>query len=104
MTSADDFVDLLTNPEFKLLVAQLVALVRASTEDTTTPNIVCDALQYVSLLIHEAKPEHCGPAGLTEAYSKISADTIAMLNLIRDASVRQGKPILWTMFQKPTLN
>lgn len=104
MASTNDFVELLENPDFKMLVAQLVTVVARSQEQGISANVACDALQYVNALIYEASPHNEGPKGLREAHKQIGADSKAMLEYIRAASLRQGKPLLFSMTEPPTLN
>lgn len=104
MASTNDFLELLENPDFKLLVAQIMAVVAKSQETGASANVACDALQYVNALIYEASPFNAGPKGLRDAHKQISADAKAMLGFIRDASLRQGKPLLLTMTEPPTIN
>ncbi len=104
MASTNDFIELLENPDFKILVAEIMAVVAKSQQDGVSANIACDALQYVNALIYEASPFNEGPKGLRDAHKQISADAKAMLAFIRDASLRQGKPLLFSMTAAPTLN
>ena len=104
MASTNDFVGLLENPDFKMLVAQLVTVVARSQEQGVSANVACDALQYANALIYEASPFNEGPKGLREAHKQISSDAKAMLTFIRDASLRQGKPLLLSMTEAPTVN
>ena len=82
MASTNDFVELPENPDFKLLVAQIMAVVAKSQEDSANANLACDALMYVNALIYEANPYNAGPKGLRDANKQISADAKAMLNFI----------------------
>ena len=104
MASTIDFLELLENPDFKILVAQIMAVVAKSQENGANANVACDALQYVNALIYEASPFNDGPKGLRDAHKQISADAKAMLAFIRDVSLRQGKPLLFTMTEPPTIN
>lgn len=104
MASTNDFVELLENPDFKLLVAQIFTVVAKSQEDGISANVACDALQYVNALIYEASPHNEGPKGLREAHKQIGADSRAMLEYIRAASLRQGKSLLFSMTEPPTVN
>lgn len=104
MASTNDFVELLENPNFKMLVAQLVTFVARSQEQGISADVACDALQYVNALIYEASPHNEGPKGLREAHKQIGADSKAMLENIRAASLRQGKPLLFSMTEPPTVN
>ncbi len=104
MASTNDFLELLENTDFKLLVAQIMTVVAKSQQDGVSANVACDALQYVNALIYEASPFNEGPKGLRDAHKQISADAKAMLGFIRDASLRQGKPLLLTMTEAPTIN
>lgn len=105
MASTNNFLELLENPEFKILVAQIMAAVTKSQEDgAVSANIAKDALLYVNALLYEASPYNEGPKGLRDAHNQISADAKSMLQFIRDASLRQGQPLLFTMTQRPTLN
>lgn len=104
MASTNDFAELLENPDFKLLVAQIFTLLAKSQENGISANVACDALQYVNALIHEASPHNEGPKGLREAHKQIGADSKAMLEYIRAASLRQGKPLLFSMTEPPTVN
>ena len=104
MASTNDFVELLENPDFKMLVAQIMAVGAKSQASGVSANVVCDALMYVNSLISEANPYNAGPKGLRDANKQIAADTKAMLNFIRDASLRQGEHLLFTMPKHPTIN
>lgn len=104
MASTTDFVELLENPDFKILVAQIFAVVAQSQQSGVSANVACDALQYVNALIYEASPFNEGPKGLRDAHKQISADAKALLGLVRAASLRQGQPLLFTMTTPPTVN
>jgi hypothetical protein len=104
MASTDNFLELLENPTFKMLVAQITAVVACSQEKGASANLACDALQYVNALIYEANPYNEGPKGLREAHRQIGADAKAMLEFVRAASLRQGKPLLFSMIERPMLN
>jgi hypothetical protein len=105
MASTDNFLELLENPEFKILAAQIMAAVTKSQEDgAVSANIAKDALLFVNALLYDASPYNEGPKGLRDAYNQISADAKSMLQFIRDTSLRQGQPLLFTMTQRPTLN
>lgn len=104
MASTNDFVEMLENPEFKMLVAQIFAVVAQSQQSGVNANLACDALQYVNALIYEASPYNEGPKGLRDAHQQISADAKAMLTFVRDASLRQGEHLLFTMTNEPTIN
>lgn len=104
MASTNDFLELLEDPDFKILVAQITAVVAGSQDKSISANVACDALQYVNALIYDASPHHEGPKGLREAHKQIGADAKAMLEFVRAASLRQGKPLLFSMIEKPTLN
>lgn len=104
MASTNDFVELLENPDFKLLVAQIMAVVAKSQENGANANVACDALQYVNALIYEASPFNEGPKGLRDAHKQISDDAKAMLAFIRDVSMRQGEPLLFTITAQGTVN
>ena len=104
MASTNDFVELLENPDFKQLVAQIIAVAAKSQGGGVSANVVCDALMFVNALIYEASPYNSGPKGLRDANKQIAADAKAMLNFIRDTSVRQGEPLLFTMTNGPTIN
>ena len=104
MASTNDFVDLLENPDFKHLVAEIVGVFAKSQEGTADANLACDALMFVNALIYEANPYNAGPKGLRDANKQIAADAKAMLNFIRDAGVRQGEHLLFTMITQPTVN
>jgi hypothetical protein len=104
MASTNDFLELLENPDFNILVAQITAVVAKSQENGANANEACDALQYVNALIYEASPFNEGPKGLRDAHKQISVDAKAMLAFIRDASLRQGKPVLFSMLEQPTIN
>ena len=56
MASTNDFVELLENPDFKNLVAQMMAAVAKSQENGVSANFGCDALMYVNALIYESSP------------------------------------------------
>jgi hypothetical protein len=86
------------------LVAQITAVVAKSQENGANANVARDAVQYVNALIYEASPFNEGPKGLRDAHKQISANAKAMLAFIRDASLRQGKPLLFTMTEARTLN
>ena len=104
MASTNDFAELLENPDFKMLVAQLVTVVAKSQENGISANVACDALRYVNALIYEASPHNEGPKGLRDAHKQIGADSRAMLEYIRAASLRQGKSLLLSMTEPPALN
>jgi hypothetical protein len=105
MASTDNFLELLENPEFKILVAQIMAAVTKTHKDgTVSDNIAKDALLFVNALLYDASPNNEGPKGLRDAQNQISADAKSMLQFIRDTGLRQGKPLLFTMTQRPTLN
>ena len=104
MASTNDFVELLENLDFKLLVAQIMAVVAKSQEGSANANLACDALMYVNALIFEASPYNPGSKGLRDANKQIAADAKAMLNFIRDAGKRQGEHLLFTMTKQPTIN
>ncbi len=104
MASTNDFLELLENPEFKLLVAQITACVAVSQEKGVSANVACDALQYVNALIYEASPYNEGPKGLRDAQKQIAIDAKSMLEFIRASSLRQGKPLLFSMIEQPTIN
>ena len=104
MASTNDFVELLENPDFKNLVAQMMAAVAKSQENGVSANFGCDALMYVNALIYEASPYNAGPKGLRDANNQIAADAKAMLNFIRDVGTRQGEHLLFTMTNQPTIN
>ena len=59
---------------------------------------------YINALIYEANPFNEGPKGLRDADKQIAADAKAMLNFVRDTSVRQGEHLLFTMTNQPTIN
>lgn len=104
MASTNDFRELLENPDFSMLVEQVVAVVARSQQQGIGANVACDALQYVNALIYEASPFNEGPRGLRAAHKQISDDAKAMLAFARDASLRQGKPLLLSMTEAPTVN
>nr|WP_315456894.1 hypothetical protein [uncultured Sphingorhabdus sp.] len=104
MASTNDFVELLENSDFKLLVAQIFTVVAKSQENGISANMACDALQYVNALIYEASPHNEGPKGLREAHKQIGADSRAMLEYIRAASLRHGQSLLFSMTEPPTVN
>ncbi len=104
MASMNDFTELLENPDFKLLVSQILSVIATSQENGISANVACDALQYVNALIYEASPQNEGPKGLREAHKQIGADSRAMLEYIRAASLRQGKPLIFSMTEPPTIN
>ena len=104
MASTNDFVELLENLDFKLLVAQIMAVVAKSQEGSANANLACDALMYVNALIFEASPYNPGSKGLRDANKQIAADAKAMLNFIRDTSLCQGEHLLFTMTKQPTIN
>jgi hypothetical protein len=104
MASTNDFTELLENPDFKLLVAQILNVAAKSQDNGINANVACDALQYVNALIYEASPHNEGPKGLREAHKQIAADSRAMLEYIRAASLRQGKPLLFSMTEPPAIN
>lgn len=104
MASTNNFLELMENPDFQSLVVQFVAVVATSQDKSISATVACDALQYVNALIYEASPDHEGPKGLREAHKQIGADAKAMLEFIRASSLRQGKPLLFSMIEKPTLN
>ena len=104
MASTNDFVEMLENPDFKKLVAQIMAVAAKSQESGVSANVVCDALMYVNALIYEANPYNAGVKGLRDANKQIAADAKAMLNFIRDAGKRQGEHLLFTMTKQPTIN
>ena len=104
MASTNDFLELLENPDFKNLVAQIMAVVAKSQEGSANANLACDALMYVNALIYEANPYNAGPKGLRDANKQIAADAKAMLNFIRDVGTRQGEHLLFTMTNQPTIN
>lgn len=104
MASTNDFLELLENSDFKTLVAEIVGIVAKSQEQGTSANVACDALQYANALIYEASPYNEGPKGLRDAHKQISADAKTMLAFIRAASLRQGKPLLFSMTEQPTVN
>ena len=68
MASTNEFLELLENPDFKLLVAQITAIVARSQEQGVSANVACDALQYVNALIYEASPFNEGVKGLRDAH------------------------------------
>lgn len=104
MASTNDFQKLFENPDFKSLVAQILEVVARSQQSGVNANVACDALQYVNALIYEASPFNQGSKGLRDAHKQISADAKAMLEFIRDASLLQGQPLLFTMTAPPTIN
>ena len=104
MASTNNFLEMLENPDFKMLVAQIFAVVAKSQENGATANVACDALQYVNALICEASPYNEGPKGLRDAHKQISSDVKSMLGFIKDASLRQGEPLLFTMTNQPAFN
>ena len=104
MASTNDFVELLENPDFKKQVAQIIAVVAKSQDGSANANLSCDALMFVNALIYEASPYNSGPNGLRDANKQIAADAKAMLNFVRDASLRQGEHLLFTMTNQPTIN
>ena len=104
MASTDNFLEMLENPDFKKLVAEIMAAVAKSQEGGTNANLVCDALQFVNAVIYEASPFNEGPKGLRDAHKQIRSDSKAMLNFIRDTSLRQGEHLLFTMTNQPTIN
>jgi hypothetical protein len=104
MASTNDFIELLQNPDFKILVAQITSVVAGSQERNVSADVACDALQYVNALIYDANPYNEGPEGLRDAHEQISEDAKAMLAFIRDASLRQGKPLLFSMVEQRTIN
>jgi len=95
---------MLENPDFKMLVTEIFAFVAKSQESGATANLACDALQYVNALICEASPFNEGPKGMRDAHKQISSDVKSMLSFVRDASLRQGEPLLFTMTNRPTIN
>ena len=104
MSSTNDFVELLDNSDFKSLVAQIMAVVAKSQEGNANANLACDALMFVNALIYEASPYNAGPKGLRDANKQIATDAKAMLNFIRETSLRQGEHLLFTMTNQPTIN
>lgn len=104
MASTNDFLELLENRDFTQLVAKIMDVVAMSQQNGASANVACDALQYVNALIYEASPFNEGPKGLRDAHKQINADAKAMLDFIRAASLRQGKPLLLTMTEAPTIN
>ena len=53
MASTNNLLEMLENPDFKMLVAEIFAVVAKSQESGATANVACDALQYVNALICE---------------------------------------------------
>lgn len=104
MASTNDFHGLLENPDFKMLVAQLITVVAWSHQQRISANVACDALQYVNALMHEASPVNEGPKGLRAAHKQISDDAKAMLTFARDVSLRPGKPLLLSMTEALTVH
>ena len=104
MANTIDFNAILENPDFNLLVTQLITVVDRSQQQGISANVACDALQYVNALMHEASPVNEGPKGLRAAHKQISDDAKAMLTFARDLSLRQGKPLLLSMTEAPTVS
>ena len=104
MASTNNLLEMLENPDFKLLVAQIMAVGAKSQASGVSANVVCDALIYVNALINKANPYNSGPNGLRDANKQIAADAKAMLNFIRDASLRQGEHLLFTITKPSTIN
>lgn len=104
MASTNNLLEMLENPDVKMLVAEIIAVVAKSQERGVTANVACDALQYVNALICEASQFNEGPKGLRDAHKQISSDVKSMLSFVRDASLRQGEPLLFTMTMRPTIN
>lgn len=104
MASTNDFVELLENSDFKNLTAQILATIAQSRKSSANANLVCDALLFVNALICEASPFNDGQTGLRDAHKQISNDAKAMLAFVRDASTRQGKPLLFTMSEARVIN
>jgi hypothetical protein len=86
------------------LTAQILAAVAQSQQNGANANLACDALQFVNALICEASPYNEGTKGLRDAHKQISDDAKALLAFVRDTSLRQGRPLLFTMTQARMLN
>lgn len=104
MASTHDLEALLTDPHFQKLTSDILTVVAQSQQEGISANVAIDALQYVNALIYEASPYNEGPKGLRDAHKQISADAKAMLGFIRDASLKQGKPLLLAMTEQPSVN
>ena len=104
MASTDNFLEMLENPDFKKLIAEIMAVFAKSQEGTANANLACDALMFVNAMIYEANPYNAGPKGLRDANKQIAADAKAMLNFILDVGMRQGEHLLFTMTNQPTIN
>lgn len=105
MASTNDIVALMESPDFKQLVAEIMAVVATSQQRPGgSANLACDALLFVNAMIAEANPHHEGGKGLRVAREGIADDAKVMLKVLREHAERHGQSLLFSITPKPTLN
>ena len=105
MASTHDIVELMDDPMFKTLVAEIMEVVAASQQRPGgSANLACDALIFAAAIIAEADPHHAGLKGLTVARKNITGDASVMLKVLREHAERSGQSLLFSMTSQPTLN
>jgi hypothetical protein len=105
MPNTHDIIELMEDPDFKQLVASIIALVKASgTPKEGDANLANKALLFANAVIAEADPRNAGNDGLKYAHDAIVNDGKAMLRILREHNERNGQPALATMTKRPTLN
>jgi hypothetical protein len=105
MASTHDLDELMANPHFQKMVADVLAVVaKAQAHPDTTANMANDALTFVNALIAEANPHNAGRHGLKAAHKGLSDDASAMLRMLRDHSNATGTSMLFTITPSPVIN
>ena len=105
MASTHDIFELIENPVFKALVAEIIEVVAASQQRPGgSANVACDALIFATAIIAEADPHHAGLKGLRLARKNMTGDANVMLKVLREHAERSGQSLLFSMTSQPTLN
>jgi hypothetical protein len=105
MQSTHDIIELMEDPDFKQLVASIIALaITAGKLPDGDTNLARNALLFANAVIAEADPQNAGSNGLKNAQEAMANDATAMLKILREHTERNGQSVLATMTKRPTLN
>ena len=105
MASTHNLTELMSDPHFQKLVADILEVVaKAQGQPGTTANMANDALTFVNAMIAEANPHHAGRQGLKAAHKGMSEDAVAMLKALRDHTATTGTPMLFSITPPPSIN
>jgi hypothetical protein len=105
MPNTHDIIELMEHPDFKQLVASIIALVKTSgTSKEGDANLANKALLFANAVIAEADPRNAGNDGLKDAQEAIAGDTTVILKILREHNERNGQSVLANMTKRHTLN